>query len=84
MGKGSETGKTWWIHSNLNPAPKDILMSHDKFKWAVNENGEPNVLIDDFGINTIPWREHGGIAILHTSADKTIYELEALFNETNT
>ena len=82
MDKGSETGKTWWIHSNLNPPPRDILMSHDKFKWAVNESGKPNVLIDDFKINTIPWRDHGGIAILHTSADKTIYELEALLNET--
>ena len=82
MDKGSEKGKTWWIINNLNPAPKEIFMSHDKFKWAVDQNGRPNVLIDDFEINVKPWRAKGGIAILHTSAEKTIYELEALLNET--
>ena len=78
MQKGSEVGKTWWIHSNLNPAPKDIIMSHDKFNWAVDEEGTPNVLIDDFELNTKPWEGRGGIAILHKTANETISKLEEI------
>ena len=81
MSEGSEAGKARWVHTNLKPSPKDIIMSHDKFKWAVDENGRPNVLIDDFKINIIPWREHGGIAILHKTAEKTILQLENLKKE---
>ena len=53
-------------------------MSHDKFKWAVDENGTPNVLIDDFELNTVPWKERGGIAILHKTANETISKLEEI------
>ena len=49
-------------------------MSHDKFKWAA-----PNhILIDDFTKNTVPWDNEGGIAILHTDANKTIEKLEEI------
>ena len=76
-GEGSRTGKQKWIENNLNPQPKKIFMSHEKYKWATT-NGKPNILIDDFEINTIPWAKAGGIAILHTNLKKTIQELEEI------
>jgi hypothetical protein len=54
-------------------------MSREKYKWATN--GQPNVLIDDFISNTIPWENAGGIAILHTSAAETLEVLEELMAE---
>jgi len=74
MGYGSEIGKQAWVDTHLQPPPSKVFMSHDKFKWAA-----PNhILIDDFTKNTIPWDNEGGIAILHTDADKTIKKLEEL------
>ncbi len=82
MGKGSEIGKQEWIDKNLNPPPPEkIFMHHDKYTRATT-NGKPNILIDDFSKNTIPWADAGGIAILHTSTAKTIQELEEILNET--
>jgi len=73
-GEGSKRGKRMWIKNNLQPAPKKIFMSHEKYKWA----GPTNILIDDFKINTIPWHDNKGIAILHTSTKETKKELKAL------
>jgi len=83
QGEGSKRGKELWIEEHLNPiqSPKEIFMSHEKYNWAVDDLGQPNVLIDDFETNTIPWKEHGGIAILHTSTSDTIQQLEELINE---
>ena len=79
MKQGSKRGKQRWIDEHLKPAPKRVFMSHDKYKWA--KNGRPNVLIDDFISNTIPWENAGGIAILHTSTAETLARLEELMNE---
>ena len=78
MGQESADGKDVWIKENLNPQPEKVFMSHDKFKWATDKKGRPNILIDDFKKNTIPWEENGGIAILHTSAAETIKRLKEL------
>ena len=64
MGKGSEAGKRRWIAKHLHPAPEQIHMSHDKFNWAMDD-GQRNVLIDDFKTNIRPWRKNGGLAIHH-------------------
>ena len=74
MGYGSEIGKQAWIDTHLQPPPSKVFMSHDKFKWAAPSH----ILIDDFTKNTVPWDNNGGIAILHTDADKTIKKLEEL------
>ena len=54
-------------------------MSHDKWKWATTD-GRPNVLIDDWDKNLIPWAEHGGIAIRCAFGDSAsaISELKEL------
>ena len=83
MGPGSETGKQIWIDNNLNPAPKEVFMSHDKYEWATSDEN-PNILIDDFTSNTIPWEDAGGIAILHTKeggVSATIEKLKEIFGQ---
>ncbi len=71
---GSEIGKQAWIDNHLNPPPERVFMSHEKYRWA-----KPyRVLIDDFTKNTEPWKEAGGIAILHTDVASSIQQLKEL------
>ena len=81
MGYGSEIGKQAWIDKNLKPLPQKVFMSDEKYKWA-NKN---SILIDDWEKNTIPWEDHGGIAIIHAdgSLEKTLSRLRELGFETN-
>ena len=72
MQKGSEIGKAFWIDSNLSPAPEKVFMSSEKYNWAVSETGAPNVLIDDWSKNIVPWSKKGGIAIQHVNANTAV------------
>jgi len=59
-------------------------MSHDKYEWATSDDS-PNILIDDFTSNTIPWEDAGGVAILHTKeggVTTTIEKLKEIFGQT--
>lgn len=51
-----------------------------KPEFAIGENGQPNILIDDYEKNIREWEAAGGIAIHHTSAENTIKELAAYYN----
>jgi len=84
MDDACRRGKHRWIQDNLSPQPEKIFMSHDKYKWATSEDGQTNILIDDFTINTIPWNASGGISILYINVDDAIKELKELINETYT
>jgi len=79
----SRIGKEFWIYNNLEPRPENILLPLDgnKHQYAINENGEPNILIDDFHKYISKWETAGGIAITHTSAEKTILELKKIIDE---
>ena len=79
--EASKKGKARWIEENLFPKPKKVIMSHEKYNWATDDNGQPNILIDDFTINTIPWEEKGGTSILYINASKAIKELKELMDE---
>ena len=69
MQRGSEIGKAFWIDENLRPLPDKVFMSSEKYEWALNDAGEPNILIDDWSKNTVPWSNKGGIAIQHVNAN---------------
>jgi hypothetical protein len=45
-----------------------MILEDEKYKFAFVAH-EPNVLIDDFACNTVPWAEHGGIPLLYTSSN---------------
>jgi len=81
QGEGSKRGKDIWIEDHLSPKPLKVFKSHEKYSLAFDESGQPNVLIDDFEINTTPWEQAGGIAILHTSTNSTIQQLEELMKK---
>jgi 5'(3')-deoxyribonucleotidase len=58
----SEKHKRTWIEQNLNFFPPDnVYITHDKAQYATNEDGTPNILIDDYGVNIRKWEAAGGI-----------------------
>lgn len=59
----SIAGKKEWLHKNVSIPAEAHIFDRDKFKYAVQADGTPNILIDDWKKNTIPWQQHGGIAI---------------------
>ena len=69
MQRGSEIGKAFWIDENLRPLPDKVFMSSEKYEWALNDADKPNILIDDWSKNTVPWSNKGGIAIQHVNAN---------------
>ena len=65
--EGSEKYKKVWISQHLNPQPKNIIITPNKAKWAVQPDGTPNILIDDRGSNISSWEAAGGIGIKYLS-----------------
>jgi len=61
--EGSEKYKKVWIGQHLRPQPKNIIITPNKAKWAVQPDGTPNILIDDRGSNISSWEAAGGIGI---------------------
>jgi len=62
----SEPHKREWIKKNLSFfMPKDVIITHDKAKYATQSDGTPNILIDDYGVNIAKWDAAGGIGFKH-------------------
>ena len=58
----SEKHKRTWVEKNLAFfPPEEVIVTHNKPKWAKQEDGTPNILIDDYGVNINNWEEAGGI-----------------------
>ena len=70
----ARTGKRAWTKRHLGRVPVVFRGGKKKSELAANDS----ILIDDFEPNIRRWREAGGIAILHTSAQKTIEELREI------
>lgn len=70
----SRVGKHDWVKREI-PGTHLILRSPDQKKEFAHPN---TILIDDRESNIIDWNKMGGIAILHTSARDTIYQLQKL------
>ena len=62
----SEPHKREWIKKHLAFfPPKNIYITHDKAQFAVQKDGTPNILIDDYGVNIRKWEDSGGIGFKH-------------------
>lgn len=63
----SSTEKAQWLSQHLkrNP-PESILFDINKERYAVQPDGTPNILIDDYETNIRLWKARGGIGILYT------------------
>tara|TARA_Y100000034_G_scaffold90426_1_gene108934 strand:+ start:1415 stop:2152 length:738 start_codon:yes stop_codon:yes gene_type:complete len=79
-GQGSHAGKELWVQNEENLGlPLDrVIVERDKFKYAVDDSGTQNVLIDDTPEKIALWEEAGGIGILHTSMTDTLRKLADL------
>ena len=74
----SMSGKHRWVERHLG-LPKDrVIFAHTKWDYALDGNGQPNILIDDFNTKVDPWNGKGGIGILHTNVENTIKILDTL------
>jgi hypothetical protein len=74
--EGAEEGKQLWIKKNLNPQPKSVIFKQAGKKQEVLQGKSPeeikkSILIDDYYRNILPWKEMGGIAIMHKDINKT-------------
>jgi hypothetical protein len=72
----AKEGKLEWIKENLNPQPKDIIFAATGNKYEAIKDKTPqeikrSMLIDDYWPNLAPWKQIGGIAIMHKSFDAT-------------
>lgn len=79
-----EAKKDWL--NQYNPGTSDnAIFTSEKYKYATT-NGQPNVLVDDFGKYLKAWSDAGGIAVKHedeyedrNSGYKTISMLEKIY-----
>jgi len=74
-----EAKKDWL--DEYNPGTSgDAIFTAAKFKYAT-QDGEPNVLVDDYGKYLDAWSNAGGIAVKHEDSGvaNTIRELEKIY-----
>ena len=62
----SSKEKVHWLQRHLkNHQPQAVIFDHEKYKFAQQPNGTPNILIDDWDTNINLWQANGGIGILY-------------------
>lgn len=62
----SSREKADWLDKHLpNHPPQAIIFDHEKYKFARQADGTPNILIDDWDTNIRLWEANGGIGILY-------------------
>lgn len=71
-------GKNRWIDTHLNIKPKKRFFTPDKWKFATQGNGTPNILIDDHRENIHLWEAHGGIGIKWQADEQSIGDLKSM------
>lgn len=72
--------KREWVKKNTHISEENVyvVLRSEKKLFAVNENGAPNILVDDHPVNVKDWRKAGGIAIHHTDINITIQNLNGV------
>lgn len=63
----SSQEKVEWLKKHLpNHPPQAIVFDHEKYKYAQQADGTPNILIDDWDTDIYLWEANGGIGILYS------------------
>ena len=71
--------KIEWVRKHLGAVEQIHLVPREnKQKFAVNSDGTPNLLIDDYEKNIKEWVAKGGIGIRHINSINTISQLRKL------
>ena len=66
----SSREKSEWLEKHLpHHPPQAIIFDHEKYKFARQADGTPNILIDDWDTNIRLWEAQGGIGILYKDKD---------------
>ena len=73
--EGSIKGKREWLKKHLNVSPDKEIFDHEKYRYAVQPDGTPNVLIDDYTPNITKWRDAGGIGIKYQADEQPISDV---------
>ena len=55
----------WLLRHLKNHQPQATIFDHEKYKFACQADGTPNILIDDWDTNIKLWEANGGIGILY-------------------
>lgn len=78
--EASKQGKKDWLDEYNPGTSESAIFTSKKQQYAVKD-GEPQVLVDDFGYYLDNWREAGGIAVKHDNETTgvTIQELEKIY-----
>lgn len=72
----AEKHKKMWVAKHLKSfPPKKVIITADKEKYATQQDGTPNILIDDYGVNIAKWNQAGGIGLKHKD-----YKFERTFD----
>jgi 5'-nucleotidase len=76
----SSREKAEWLQRHLRKhPPRSVLFDHEKFKFAKQADGTPNILIDDYDTNIKLWEANGGIGILYSDVNCE-HALKQLYN----
>jgi 5'(3')-deoxyribonucleotidase len=71
--------KNEWIRKHLgNVEQVNLVPRENKQTFAVNKDGTPNLLIDDYEKNIKEWVAKGGIGIRHINSMNTISQLRKI------
>ena len=63
-GPASVQAKKDWLDEHNPGTSAHAIFTPKKFKYAMS-NGQPNVLVDDFGKYLTSWSDAGGVAVKH-------------------
>jgi len=82
-----EPSKKEWAKKHLKDFPPDkVIITTNKKQYAIQPNGTPNILIDDFGQNIAKWEAAGGVGFKHKDHkfERTAKQLKQYFSENMT
>jgi len=83
----SEVGKDMWIRENLGREfAESAIFTDDKSQFAIDEDGSPNILIDDYRGNIDKFKRAGGLTIYYRdmSPEDCLKQLKELLSEYGT
>lgn len=78
---GSIKGKQEWLDKNIKVPADKIIFEHEKWHYATQSDGTPNILIDDYGVNTRAWELAGGIAIKFQADEDSLDKVEKVLKK---
>jgi len=78
---GSIKGKSEWLKKHIKVTPDRVVFEHEKYKYAVQPDGTPNILIDDYGVNTRAWDAAGGTAVKYQADEDNLSKVVSVLQK---